>query len=79
MLLWQVTANALIIKNQWAGHLAHIAVPRGGLTINGDLAFHEKQAASGNTVKSGLCPQCRVPAKIAAFTGCFNVRRLARR
>ena len=45
-------------KISGAGHAANIAVPRGSLTINGDLAFHEKEAASGNTVKRGFCPQC---------------------
>lgn len=45
-------------KISGAGHTANIAVPRGSLTINGDLAFYEKEAASGNTVKRGFCPQC---------------------
>ncbi len=79
MLLQQVTANALFVKNQWAGYIANIAVPRGGLTINGELAFHENQAASGNTVKSDFCPLNLVPAKNTASTGRVNSRRLARR
>jgi hypothetical protein len=45
-------------KISGAGHIANIAVPRDSLTITGDLAFHEKQAESGNTVKRGFCPKC---------------------
>ncbi len=45
-------------KISGAGHISSIAVPRGSLVIDGELAFHEKQAASGNTVKRGFCPGC---------------------
>ncbi|WP_444935671.1 GFA family protein [Microbulbifer sp. JMSA004] len=45
-------------KISGAGHIANIAIPRGSLTISGDLAFHEKQTDSGNTVRRGFCPRC---------------------
>jgi len=45
-------------KISGAGHIANIAVPRGSLTIKGEMAFHEKAAESGNVVKRGFCPEC---------------------
>lgn len=45
-------------KISGAGHIANIAIPRGSLSISGQLAFHEKQAESGNIVKRGFCPNC---------------------
>ncbi|MGB0942255.1 MAG: GFA family protein [Marinomonas sp.] len=45
-------------KISGAGHISSLAIPRGSLTIKGEMAFHEKQADSGNVIKRGFCPQC---------------------
>ncbi len=45
-------------KMSGTGHSSNMAVPRGGLTIQGRMAFHEQKAESGNIVKRGFCPQC---------------------
>ncbi|MGD8110851.1 GFA family protein [Vibrio sp. TRT 21S02] len=45
-------------KLSGTGHTANIAVPKGSLSFVGELAYHQKQADSGNTITRGFCPKC---------------------
>ncbi|BCL71893.1 putative Isopropylmalate isomerase large subunit [Vibrio nigripulchritudo SO65] len=45
-------------KISGSGHMSNIAVPRGSITFYGEMAFHEKEADSGNMIRRGFCPKC---------------------
>ena len=45
-------------KISGAGHLSNIGVPKGSVTVKGELSYHEHTADSGNVVRRGFCSKC---------------------
>jgi hypothetical protein len=48
-------------KSSGTGHCSHMAVPRAGFHVTGELTFYDAPADSGNTVSRGFCPTCGTP------------------
>lgn len=44
-----------------AGHASHLMLPKGAMSVTGELAFYDAPADSGNIISRGFCSDCGSP------------------
>lgn len=48
-------------KSSGSGHCSHMGIPRGAVTVAGEVQIYQRSADSGNVIGRAFCPDCGAP------------------